>query len=230
MVDWKLIWDARASSSNPFETMGRSDNSIFDFLVLMDDIQRKFGGIFQNDQMLEIGCGIGCIASYYSPWVARISCIDNSDAMVSRAKMNLKSFLNVNCYNDSIPKLSKTLGQSTRFSKIIVGSVLQYLNSFDEVIETISNLSLVSQSSCKILFTMNPDLSLKDEYMKSYKTLNLDSDRLQKSLEIENSRLWIDFSQIEMIAEQSGFTHLQKLPVNSAFWQSNHMFDFILAK
>ena len=80
------------------------------------------------------------------------------------------------------------------------------------------------------MFTHNPDIKKKSSFIKSYKNLNWGRKKILESLKIEKRRFWLDFAIIKKIAKKNGFNKIKKIKIDKIFFQSTHMFDFLLMK
>lgn len=224
---YKEMWNKSAKSNNMFVQMGRSSYSPIEFFILIKDIIMKLN-LEKKDTLLDAGGGAGWISIALSGIVKEITLFDFSEIMIQQAVNNTKIFNNINCFEDNIAEMKNFHKQL--FDKILVGSVFQYLENMFRVEESLKELYKISNQDTKILISQNPDISKKEEHIKSYEKLNWEKDKIESALKEEERRLWIDFEDVRKIAEQIGFSKCEKLDINKNLWQSTHMFDIILSK
>lgn len=224
---WKKTWNAQADAENMFVQMGRSSYTPLEFFIMMNDVTKALK--FDNgDVVLDAGGGAGWTSIYLSPFVKEIDLFDYAEKMVEKAKEVTSHFTNIEVFHDDLLAMENVIHKQYR--KIIVGSVLQYLNSYEQVEAALFNVYSVMESHSVALFAHNPDIRKKDAHIKSYERLGWDQERIQKSLEIEEKRLWLDISRIKEIASEVGFSSCYETPINQKLWQSTHMFDFVVEK
>jgi len=227
---WKKIWNEHAESKNMFVQIGRSSYTPLEFFLMVKDISNalKFE---KNDIVLDAGGGAAWISIAISPFAGKIYLFDYADKMMEKAKENIKHFDNIiEAYVDDIEFMGKTKGLGIAFDKIIISSVLQYFSSYDSIRKILRNIFEVLKNNGKAIVTHNPNIAKKKAHIKSYHCLNWDSKRIQKALEMEEKRFWMDIKKIKEIASKIGFTKCCEVPINSNLWQSTHMFDFLLQK
>jgi len=230
MVNWQEFWDKK-SEKNDFESMGRSSSSFKELFIYIDSICRALGDISKNDVILDLGGGKGYISMALSPFVEYTVLIDFSNKMVERAISETSSFKNIDVFQDSLPKLKNVRGKSLIFTKIIVGSVLQYLDNYDEIKTSFYNLYNVLEDGGKLFITHNPDLSKKESFLNSYNKLDWTKEKIAAAIEFEeNERFWIDYNILEKEAKSVGFSKCLSLEIPSLLFQSTHMFDLLLIK
>ena len=117
------------------------------------------------------------------------------------------------------------------FTKIIVGSVLQYLNDYDEVETSFFNLFNVLKDGGKLFLTHNPDILKKDSFIASYNKLDWKKEKITTAINFEkNKRFLIECNMLEKTAKAVGFSKCNKLAIPSSLFQSTHMFDMLLVK
>ena len=63
--------------------------------------------------------------------------------MIERAKSEMSNFDKAIIYQDSLPDLVSTKQKRIKISKIIVGSVIQYLKDYNEIARSLDNLFYV---------------------------------------------------------------------------------------
>jgi hypothetical protein len=109
------------------------------------------------------------------------------------------------------------------YSKVLIGSVLQYLNDMEEVKQVLMNIRRIMEPSGIALFTHNPDLTKKESHIASMP-------QTTESLKQENERLWIDPQEMMYISLKAGFSEYLIKQINPLIWQSTHMIDFMVIK
>jgi hypothetical protein len=117
-----------------------------------------------------------------------------------------------------------------KYTKTIVGSVLQYLENYGQVETSLLNVYTVMLPKAKAVFTHNPDIRKKEKHLQSYDRLNYSEEKLEKALKMEGMRLWLNITKIKSIASKIGFSKCYETPINPRLWQSTHMFDFVVEK
>ena len=228
--DWKKFWNNKALQ-NPLDSAGRSGSSISDLYIYAHDIINGLGGINKKDVILDVGGGAGYLSMMLSPFVKKIYLTDYSSNMIKKASKNTKSYNNIEVYLDNILDLKKTRKKRVKFSKSIVGSVLQCLNDYQEIENIFKYFFLISKKGTRIIFTHNPDLTKKNKFIKSYNKLNWSKKRKKRSITIEkNTRFWIDYKKLKNIAKTIGFSKCKKCKIDNRLFQSSHMFDLVLEK
>lgn len=223
MVDWLNLWNQKANTENYFTQTGRGNSfTMYQFLLYIQDVNNSLG-LSKSDIFLDAGGGPGWTTFHLAPFVAEVTMFDYSHEMIKKARKQAKQFPNVYIYQDDILKMKHIKGE---FDKVLVGSILQYLNNMDEVETAMQNIYNVMKTGGRALFTHNPDLMKKDEHIKAIKRKNG-----KEALKQENERLWINPLSIEHCAiNRIGFSKYSFPPINPQIWQSGHMFDFLIVK
>lgn len=224
---WREMWDDSAQTKDAFGQMGRSNFTMQAFFILVKDIIKGLE-FEKTDTVLDIGCASGWVSLYIAPLVKEVVMCDYAENMVSNAIENSKFHDNVKVFRDDILTL-KNVGVY-QYDKIIVGSVLQYLEDKNQIYTAIENMYKVLKPGGKALLTQNPDLRRKEAHIKSYDRLDWDEERLKKGLEIEALRLWLDVDEMIEMAKKIGFREGVEQKGDESLWQSNHMFNVMLIK
>jgi hypothetical protein len=60
--------------------------------------------------------------------------------------------------------------------------------------------------------------------------LNWSRERIEKSLQMEEKRLWFSPNELQKLALDTGFKNFQETQSDESLWQSTHMFNFILER
>jgi len=224
---WRKIWNEKATSSNLFVQMGRSSYTPLEFFLMVKDIVNTLE-LQKEDIVLDAGGGVGWISMCISPFVKEITLFDYAEEMVNKAKETTRCFGNIRVFLDDLLSMEKV--KDKNYSKVIVGSVLQYLENYEQVEKALSNIYDVMASKSRAVFTQNPDVRKRKAHIKSYDSLNYSEERLRKALEMEEMRLWLDINKIKGIASKIGFIRCYETTINPKLWQSTHMFDFVVEK
>jgi 2-polyprenyl-3-methyl-5-hydroxy-6-metoxy-1,4-benzoquinol methylase len=222
-MDWKALWDSKANTDNYFTQTGRGNSfTMFEFLLYIQDVNNALH-LCKDDKLLDIGGGPGWVSMHLSPFVNSITMTDFSSEMVERAKQQVKAFGNIKVFQDNILCVCNCVNikRYQIYNKVLISSVLQYLNNIDEVCTAMLGVRDIMELGGIALFTHNPDLRKKESHLA---TVPLES------LEMENDRLWIDPNEIYDIAMGLGFRTCRILPINPLIWQSTHMLDFMVIK
>lgn len=220
---WSNFWNNRAQTDTKY---GRESWSISSFYILIHDISNALK-LSRDDAVLDAGGGAGDLAIAISPFVKEITLFDYAGDVVNKAKENTAPFPNITVIRDDITTMSNVVGQ---FGKIIVGSVIQYLDDYTDIEKALCNIHRCLNCEGKVLFTHNPDLDKKAEHISSYAKLDWDQERIKEALEIEEKRFWTDKRLLSSLAKKIGFSESYESPINPQLWQSTHMFDLVLVK
>lgn len=181
-----------------------------------------------EDVVLDAGGGVGWVSMCISPFVKEITLFDYAEEMVNKAKEMTERFGNIRVFLDDLLSMKKV--RDKRYNKVIVGSVLQYLDNYEQVNRALSNIYNVMLPKGRAVFTHNPDVRKKEAHIKSYDRLNWSKECLKEALEMEEMRLWLDMGRIEKLARDIGFSKCYETRINPKLWQSTHMFDLVVEK
>tara|TARA_Y100000590_G_scaffold451092_1_gene591850 strand:- start:362 stop:1063 length:702 start_codon:yes stop_codon:yes gene_type:complete len=229
-LNWKSYWDEK-SKYGPLVSTGRSGSSISDLHSYIDSTINSLGGLNKKDTILDAGGGAGYIGMLLSSKVKKIYLCDYSKKMIQKAKKNVAPYKNIEAYVDNIVHLNNTRKKNIKFSKSIVGSVLQYLRNYSEIEKTFKNFFIISKKNARIIFTHNPDLKRKSQFIRSYNKLHWNRKKIQASIKFENRhRFWLDYQKLKKLALSIGYSKCEKCKIDSKLFQSTHMFDFLLIK
>ena len=222
-MDWLNIWQNKGKSSDFLIQTGRSNSFNFNkFLLFMQDISHTLN-LQKTDTVLDIGGASGWISLWILPFVKSVTMFDYSEEMIIKAQKQVAGFDNITVFQDDILSMTKVNG---KFNKVLVGSVLQYLDSMDEVKTAMQNTYNVMVHGGICLCTHNPDTQRKEAHLKTYEGM----ENVDEALKIEEERLWLDSDEVCIIAAKIGFKSYWKTPINPLIWQSTHMFDFVAIK
>lgn len=128
--------------------------------IIMDIIQKL--NIEPKDVCLDIGCGPGNILIPLSFFVKKITGIDHN-SVIEKLKARISDLNNI----ELIPGNFLDLNINNNFSKIIVYSVLHYLENEKEVLEFINKTVTLLVPGGKILFGDIPNESKKKRFLSS---------------------------------------------------------------
>lgn len=227
-IYWKGIWGEKASLEDEFAALGRKSYTLREFLILTKEVQEKLK-LDKNDVLLDVGCGGGVLTAALAPWVRSIDSIDYSNAMIERAKKWEDYFKNIRFRQGNLLNLTDIFKKDS-FTKLLVFSVLQYLNNYEDVRKSLKEINRVLNDRGIAFIGHNPDIEKRGAHLKSYEKLNLPKEELDRAMELEDKRLWLDFAVIEDIAKEEGFKSCSRAEIDSNLFQSTHMFDFVLIK
>jgi ubiquinone/menaquinone biosynthesis C-methylase UbiE len=220
---WRAFWNARAGSDAAY---GRDTWSSAEFYLLVADVVMALD-LKREDVVLDAGGGTGALAMALSPFVKRITLFDYADDVVARARTETRFIENIECVKDDICAFQQV---RPGYTKVIIGSVLQYLDGYEDLERILSHLFRVLVKGGRAMFTHNPDLAKKAAHIQSYEHLDWEKERIRESLAIEEKRLWIDKERFRQISVRAGFSRSYERPVNGHLWQSTHMFDWVVEK
>ena len=228
-INWTNFWDNKASEDF-IQSTGKTSERTEDFYLYIYEIIKNLKGINKKDIILDVGGGAGYLTYCLSPLVNRLYSFDFSKKMVKKSIALNKNNKNVIVYKDNILSLKNQKFKKKIITKIIVGSVLQYLKNYSEIDNVFKNLKKISSDKTIILFTHNPDLQKKKFFIKSYKKLNWSKNKILRRQKLEQKRFWLDFDELKKIAKNNQFEKIQKIKIDRRFFQSTHMYDFLLMK
>jgi predicted TPR repeat methyltransferase len=224
---WRKVWNEKATSDSMFVQIGRSSYTPLEFFLMIRDIADALK-IEKEDVLLDAGGGVGWVSMCVSPFVSEITLFDYAEEMVNKARETTKYCGNIRVFLDDLLIMEKV--RDKKYTKTIVGSVLQYLENYEQVETSLLNTYTVMSPRARAVFTHNPDIRKKENHFKSYDRLNYGKERLKKALDMEEMRLWLDITKIKGIASKIGFSNCYETPINARLWQSTHMFDFVVEK
>lgn len=222
---WKRLWNECADSDNMFVQIGRSSYTPLEFFLMIRDICKGLN-LEKTDIVLDVGGGCGWVSIYISPFVKEIVLFDYAEKMVEKASKSTSYFDNIHVTHDDILSMKKV--KDRKYNKVIVSSVLQYLEDYSQIEIALCNTYSIMLSKGIAIFSHNPDVRKKEAHIKSYSKVNWDKEKIKQALEMEEKRLWLDIKKIKEIASKIGFSRCYEVPINPNLWQSTHMFDFIV--
>ncbi len=203
--EWKALWNDKANSSNMFDQIGRSSYTAYEFFIMMKELDHELN-VKKTDCLLDAGGGIGWTSMYFSPFVKEIVLFDYSKNMVSKSKELTSAFENITAVQDDILLMSNV--RDKEYNKVIVGSVLQYMENMNQIEKVLNNLYEVMSQGSKSVLIHNPDIKKKETHIKSYEKLDWPKEKIIHSLEMEEKRLWLNIDEIIDISNSIGFSKL----------------------
>ena len=224
---WKQVWNEHARSDNMFVQIGRSSYTPLEFFIMVKDICEPLN-LDKNDLLLDAGGGTGWVSIAVSPFVKQVVLFDYAQEMVKKASELTQCFNNIEVCHDDLLELKNI--KQTEYDKIIVSSVLQYFQNYDEIEIVFSNLYKFMKKGGIAILTHNPDIEKKEAHIKSYDRLSWEPERIKNAIDNEYKRFWIDKDKLMEIAKRTGFSQSYETPINPKLWQSTHMFDLVIRK
>ncbi len=222
---WKNFWNTHAATDRMY---GRDTWSFREFYLLITDVVMALD-LNKDDVLLDAGGGTGAMAIALAPFVKRITLFDFGDDIVAKAREETSFFRNIDVLSDDV-RVFGSLAGAGAYSKVLVGSVLQYLDDMDEVRQVLAQTFRVLASGGRALYTHNPDLAKKAAHIESYGRLSWEKERVDRALEMEERRLWVDKEEFYRISREVGFGKSVECAINGNLWQSTHMFDWLVEK
>ena len=230
--NWSSFWSKKAHN-NIIKSTGRSDENIFEIFFYVYSLC-KILKLNKSDIILDAGGGNGMVAFLLSKFVKKIYTFDNSKSLITKSKQLNKCNKNTIAYVDDIVNLNKTIGYKQMFTKVIVGSVYQYLRNYNDIKKSMGQIYKTCSNKAILCSSLNPDEDKKNIHIKSYNDKKLikkiGKNQIKKSLFLEAERLWITKSKFINIASSVGWQKSRVFKVDKMFFQSSHMFDISFEK
>lgn len=223
---WMELWNKSAKENEDIRFISGWGNRTFqDMLLVITDVARKLE-LKNNENLLDIGCGAGLFEIAFSPWLKEIYGSDYSKEMVSLAKKNTEMFNNVIIEHGDIRNLPFSNGF---FDKVLVNSVIQYLNNFVEVQTAFQELERITGKKSRILISLIPDANKKEMFLKGYYNMGLSEEEIKHKIEANENVIWFEKDDLKKIAESYNFQVIDFLtPINN--FQKKYYFDMIIKK
>lgn len=223
---WREHWDLAAKSNIDIRfTSGWGDRTFQEMLFAITDVAEKLE-LNCEDAILDVGCGAGLFEIAYTHWVKTFHGVDYSKEMVSTAKKNTEMYGNVIIEYADIRNLPFN---EELFDKILVNSIIQYLNDFSEVGAAFEELKRVAKKGCRILISLIPDLDKKNSFLNGYYNLGLSKEEIESKIEITENIIWFDKNELKDIAEKCGFKIINvSTPIDT--FQKKYYFDMLIEK
>lgn len=222
---WLKHWEERAELKDGIKVSGWGSRDIKEYLCDIKDICKKLG-LKREDRLLNIGCANGLMEILLGHWVRSITSIDFSEGMIKRAKENNREHKNIKFFRGNILNLGFLKG---RFSKVLCNSVIQYLNTMEDVKKALMEIKKITKKGAVILISANPDKRKFDELISGYDSLSLKKEEIEKKKEATRAALWTEPGDLKKMAEGLGYNaSVQRM--HPAVWQSWYMYDLLLRR
>lgn len=215
-MDWKEFWDKKAAMDSVFVASGRGYMKAVEFQYSVNEIADRLD-LNQDDDLLDLGCGVGLLSLAFSPWVNLVYGVDASGVAIERARETCSYVGNVSFQCMNIEKDLSYL-RDEEFDKILVYSVLQYMGSENRVKEFFKWEITKLVSACRILFAGIPDPEKKDLYSEA-----------EQEKDLLDEILWVPKTEMIKIGRETGY--------KAAIWdlhpmipQHKYMYNLLLWK
>ena len=223
---WRAHWDKSAKENDDIRNISGWGNRTFqEMLFAITDVSKKLE-LKNEDKLLEVGCGAGLFEITFAHWLKEIYGVDYSNEMANIAKKNTEKYDNIIIEYADIRDLPF---DNEIFDKVLVNSVIQYLDDLDEVKKAFKELKRVAKKGAKILVSMNFDADKKEDFFGGYYNLGLSEEEIKKKIMMADMVLWFDRNELKKIAEQIGF-EAKILEMDRDVWQSKYYFNMLLTK
>ena len=221
---WREQWNKSAKENEDVRFIsGWGDRTFQEMLFGITDVTKKLD-LESGDRLLDVGCGAGLFEIALTHWVKKIYGIDYSKEMVRIAKKNAQKYDNIITEQGDIRNLPF---EDESFDKVLVNSVIQYLNNLGEVERAFEELKRITKKEGRILVSMNLDANKKKDYFAGYYKLGLSKEEIKKKIDDSNKALWFDRNKLKDIGEKIGFKAIV-LDMDKDVWQSKYFFDLLL--
>ncbi len=223
---WEEEWDRIARESADIRCISGWGNRSFDEML---HVINRVAGILdlrQDDRLLDIGCGGGLFEMAYTRSARKIYGLDSSQEMVRVARRNCRPYENVLIVRGDILHLPFP---EESFGKILVNSVIQYLDNNEMVIQAIGELLTVAEKRGKILISLVPDASTKKKLLEGYDHLKLPPDETRRKKEAWEHVLWFRRPEMICMLRDAGAASVVPLkPMNE--FQRKYYFDLLVTR
>lgn len=200
---WKKNWDKSAEENDDIRLVSGWGNRKFqEMLFAINDTSKKLD-LKCQDTLLDVGCGAGIFEIAFTHWVKEIDAVDFSGEMVKLAKKQTISYSNVNIQRANIKNLPY---KNEYFDKVLVNSVIQYLESMDEVKKAIQELNRVLKNDGILCLSLIPDAERKEDFLNGFYSLGLPEDQIRDRIEKNSNIIWFSKDTIVDLLDKSGFT------------------------
>jgi SAM-dependent methyltransferase len=199
----------------PFEDMLHAINRVAGLLELR-----------QGDRLLDLGCGAGIFEMAFTRSVREIYGIDHSREMVRVAAGNSRPYGNILIARGDILDLPFP-GES--FGKILVNSVIQYLDDREMVLRAIGELFRVAEKGGRILISLVPDADARESLLAGYDRLGLSPGEVKRKKEAHGHVLWFRRPDLVRLIRDAGAATVTPLkPLNE--FQGRYYFDLLVTR
>lgn len=216
-MDWQAFWDRKAGESG-VDGIGRSSSSIADTFELLAHIARTLD-LRTSDSLLDVGCGNGELGIHLKYIVQRYLGLD-----VSMEQLDVLDRRCPSCewLNEDARELVESVGVG--WGKALYASTLQYLDDMAGVEQAIREAHRVLKPGGRVLFSMNPDIHMREWYMEG-----IPEDRAE-SREAATAAVWFDPQGLRELVERCGFANAHIAVLPHSLFQAAYMFDVVAEK
>jgi len=223
---WRDFWNKSAKKHMDIRFISGWGNRTFqEMLFVITDVAKKLE-LRSEDVLLDVGCGAGLFEIAFSPWLKEIYGVDYSEEQIKIAKRNTEKYDNVVTKRANILNLPFEDGF---FNKVLVNSVIQYLNGMGEVEKAFEELNRVTLKQCRILVSLIPDADKKKEFIRGYSKLGLSKEEIKEKIESTERAIWFDKNELKRMAKNCGFQTIDDARPFDEF-QKRYYFDLIIEK
>jgi len=223
---WRDFWNKSAKKHMDIRFISGWGNRTFqEMLFVITDVAKKLE-LRSEDVLLDVGCGAGLFEIAFSPWLKEIYGVDYSEEQIKIAKRNTEKYDNVVTKRANILNLPFEDGF---FNKVLVNSVIQYLNGMGEVEKAFEELNRVTRKQCRILVSLIPDADKKKEFIRGYSKLGLSKEEIKEKIESTERAIWFDKNELKRMAKNCGFQTIDDARSFDEF-QKRYYFDLIIEK
>lgn len=222
---WKKHWAEKSMEKDPFVASGASNfaKDPFEFLDNLYCISNNLN-ITKQDRLLDIGCGTGLYCVALSNWANQVRAFDYIPRLVDRAKENTKSYSNIEIKKGDILKIPF---RDKSFNKILINSVIQYLEHLASVKKALIEVKRVLKKNGLVFISLIPEDKQKKKYLEGIENLDLPKDKKKEIYKKNNAALWFNKKDLTALINSLNFKVSEK-KVPARLYQSNHMFSLLL--
>jgi len=207
---WIPYWNSMVDKDE-MTASGRSTGTPAEVFMLLADACTALE-LKAEDRLLEVGCGSGLLSrhlAYHSRWAGT-----DSNAWILSSWLDRRTGLVGSVWDISKPAPFRAESSD----KILVGSVLQYLNAA-EVATALKELRRIIKPGGKCFLQSVPDARQLDVYLRG-----CPSDRHELNLKAQ----WFDDQQLLNLAIACGWTEAEINRPDPRLWISRYYFDMLL--
>jgi SAM-dependent methyltransferase len=218
-TDWRTIWESKVAEPD-FAASGRSSGDPGQLFALLADACAALEPTVE-DTLLDLGCGVGLLARHLAPYAHRLVAVDFAVSLIGRARAHVPSGRFAAASILSLPF------REGAFSKVLVSSVLQYLEDDSSVTRALAEIRRVTTAHGRAFASGNPDERKKEEYIAGIDRLDIPEERKVVMRERNRKAYWMSPESLVRRAEEAGW-HAEVRPISPSVWQSSYMFDLLL--
>jgi len=221
---WKKQWGEKAAEENPFLASGASNfaKNPIEFLHNLNHIVKNLQ-LQKEDIVLDIGCNVGLHCISLAHWVREVRGIDYIPELVKRAYENTRSYPNIEI---KIGDILDIPFETNSFNKILVNSIIQYLEGTEDVERAFGEIKRVMQKRGKAFVSLIPDVDKKEQYLNGIWKLNLTKEQKEKIYAKNEAGLWFHPERLLKIARGIQLK-ANILSIPTEIWQSWYMFSLL---